>query len=53
MSDYPKWIKLQADVGQVLVLDADDELAAKEAHADNVKQGKEAADHKNKTAKKY
>ena len=43
MSDYPKWIKLGPDVGQVLVTDADDELAAKEAHAENVRQGKEAA----------
>ncbi len=46
--EYPKWIALGPDVGKVLVQDADEELAAKEAHADNVKQGKEAAAPKKK-----
>lgn len=52
MADYPKWITLGPGIGQVLVLDADDELAAKEAHVENVKQGKEAANPP-KPVKKY
>ena len=51
--EYPKWLTLGADVGKVLVTDKDAELAAKEAHDDNVKQGKDAADPRNKAAKKY
>ncbi len=50
--EYPKWLTLSADVGKVLVTDKDAELAAKEAHDDNLKQGKEANEAKLKP-KKY
>lgn len=43
MADYPKWLTLAPDVGQVLVLSADEEAQAKKEYETNARNGKKLA----------